>query len=395
MNFPIFLDYHSTTPVDPRVFEYMSPYFTGKFGNASSAHTFGYEADSAVKYARKTIADLIGATPEEIYFTSGATESINMVHNGIAMAYRSKGNKIISSVTEHSASYESLKNLERYGYNIVFLPVDSEGLVDIDLLRKEIDSETILVSIMTANNETGTIQDVKEIGKICKENNVLFHTDAAQAAGKIHFNVNEFNTDLVSLTAHKIYGPKGIGALFIKNKANKIKLEPVFYGGSHEKGLRPGTLNIPGIAGFGKAAEIITREMGSETERIKSLRDLLYTGIKENICDVYLNGSETKRLYNNLNVSFEGIRSEVLITGIREIAFSSGAACSSGSTKPSRVLTAMGIPGHIARSAIRFGLGRFTTKDEIDYTINKFINVAAELRKSSPAYNIKDIERQS
>ena len=390
MNFPIFLDYHSTTPVDPRVFEFMSPYFTGKFGNASSTHTFGYEADSVVKYARNTIAGLIGAMPEEIYFTSGATESINMVHSGIAMANRSKGNKIISSAIEHSASYESLKNLARYGYNIVFLPVDSDGLVDINLLRKEIDSGTILVSIMTANNEVGTIQDIKEIGNICKEHNILFHTDAAQAVGKIRFNVNENNTDLVSFTAHKIYGPKGIGGLFIKNGKRKINLEPVFYGGGQEKGLRPGTLNIPGIAGFGKAAEIIASEMDTETVRIKDLRDQLYCSIKNNVPDVYLNGSETNRLYNNLNVSLEGIRSEVLISSIREIAFSSGAACSSGSTKPSRILTAIGIPEHLAKSSIRFGLGRFTTKEEVDYTIIKLINTVTELRKYSSAYITKD-----
>jgi len=390
MNFPIFLDYHSTTPVDPRVFEFMSPYFTGKFGNASSTHTFGYEADSVVKYARNTIAGLIGAMPEEIYFTSGATESINMVHSGIAMAYRSKGNKVISSAIEHSASYESLRNLERYGYNIVFLPVYSDGLVDINLLRKEIDSGTILVSIMTANNEVGTIQDIKEIGNICKEHNILFHTDAAQAVGKIRFNVNENNTDLVSFTAHKIYGPKGIGGLFIKNGKRKINLEPVFYGGGQEKGLRPGTLNIPGIAGFGKAAEIIASEMDTETVRIKDLRDQLYCSIKNNVPDVYLNGSETNRLYNNLNVSLEGIRSEVLISSIREIAFSSGAACSSGSTKPSRILTAIGIPEHLAKSSIRFGLGRFTTKEEVDYTIIKLINTVTELRKYSSAYITKD-----
>jgi cysteine desulfurase len=368
----------------------MAPYFTVKFGNASSKHTFGFEADAVVKYARKSIADLLGASPDEIYFTSGATESINLVHAGIAAANAGKGKKIISSAIEHSASYESLKNLERYGYNIVFLPVNSMGLISIDELKNQIDAQTILVSIMTANNETGIIQDVKKIGEVCRENNVLFHTDAAQALGKIKIDVNEINADLISFTAHKIYGPKGIGGLYIRNKSPKIKLEPVIYGGGQEKGIRPGTLNVPGIAGFGKAAELCLSEMNSDSERIKSLRDKLYNGLTIFLEDVYLNGPETNRLYNNLNISFEGVKSETFITSLRDIAVSSGAACSSASLKPSRVLTAMGLPEQRVKSAIRFGLGRFTTEEEIDYTINKIVHTVTELRKSSPAYSIKN-----
>jgi cysteine desulfurase len=390
MKFPIFLDYHSTTPVDPRVFEFMSPYFTGKFGNASSKHSFGYEADAVVKFSRNAIADLIGALPEEIYFTSGATESINTIHNGIALAYAGKGKKIISSATEHSASFESLKNLEKFGYNVVFLAVNNNGLIDTDELIRQIDDYTTLVSIMTANNETGIIQNIKEIGDICNEHNVLFHTDAAQAVGKIKINLSELNVDLVSFTAHKIYGPKGIGGLYIKNKSPRIKVSPLMYGGGQEKELRPGTLNVPGIAGFGKAAELCLKEMDSETERIRSLRDKLYNGIKDCLDNVHLNGSENNRLYNNLNISFEGVRSETLITNMRDIAVSSGAACSSASLKPSRVLTAMGIPGHLSKSAIRFGLGRFTKEEEIDYTINKIINTVTKLRKHSPVYSEKD-----
>lgn len=390
MNFPIFLDYHSTTPVDPRVFEFMSPYFTEKFGNASSKHSFGYEADAVVKYARKSIANLISASPDEIYFTSGATESINLVHNGIASANAGKGKKIISSAIEHSASYESLKNLERFGYNIVFLPVNNEGMVDIIELNKQIDSQTILVSIIAANNETGIIQDIKEIGNICREKNVLFHTDAAQAFGKIELNVNEINADLVSFTAHKIYGPKGIGGLYIRNKSPKIKIDSLMYGGGHEKGLRPGTLNVPGIAGLGKAAELCLNEMRDDSQRIKYLRDKLYNGIKDSLEDVYLNGSLDNRLYNNINVSFEGIKSEVFITSIRDVAVSSGAACSSASLKPSRVLTAMGLSEQRVKSAIRFGIGRFTTEEEIEYTTNKIISTVTEIRKTSPVYGLKN-----
>jgi cysteine desulfurase len=390
MNFPIFLDYHSTTPVDPRVFEFMSPYFTGKFGNASSKHTFGYEADAVVKYSRQMIADLIGSEPGEIYFTGGATESINIVHSGIAKAYAGKGKKIISSATEHSASYESLKNLEKYGYTVTFLPVDKEGIINIDELKAAIDEQTILLSIMTANNETGTIQDIPAIGGLCKDKNVLFHTDAAQAIGKIKFNVNDMNADMVSFTAHKFYGSKGIGALFVRNRDPKIKIEPLTFGGGHENGLRPGTLNVPGIAGFGKAAELCLSEMENDITLVKSLRDKLYNGFKSGLDDVYLNGSETNRLYNNLNVSFEGVKSETLITSMREIAVSSGAACSSASLKPSRTLTAMGIPVQLVKSAIRFGLGRFNNEEEIDYTINKVIQTVTDLRKSSPAYSINN-----
>lgn len=385
MNLPIYLDNNATTPMDPQVFEAMKPYFLEKFGNASSKnHLFGWEAKSAVDLARKQIAKLINAEPNEIIFTSGATESINLALKGIAEAYYSKGKHIISSVIEHSAVLDTLAYLSKIGFEVTYLPVDGNGIISTKRLEENIRPDTILVSIMTANNEIGTVQNINDMGKICSQHHVLFHTDASQAIGKIPFDVKESNVDLVSFTAHKIYGPKGIGILFVKKKSNSIRLIPQMLGGGHESGLRSGTLNVPAIVGFGKAVEICIQVMIEESKNLEQLRNKLYKEIVSELDGIKINGSLTNRLPNNLNISINGIKSESFILELKDIAVSPGAACTSESLKPSHVLTAIGKTKEQAVGSIRFGLGRFNTEEEIEYAIKRVVEVVEKLRALSP-----------
>lgn len=389
MKLPIYLDNHSTTPCDPRVLEMMLPYFTEKFGNAASRnHSFGWEAEEAVEVARKQIAHLIHADGKEIIFTSGATESDNLALQGVVEMYREKGNHIITSSTEHRAVIDTAKYLEKKGIKVTFLPVDKAGMVSPDDVRNAITDQTILISIMMANNEIGTINPVAAIGKVAKEKGVLFHCDATQGVGKIPVNVQEMGIDLMSFTAHKIYGPKGVGALYVRRKAPRVRLEAMMYGGGHERGMRSGTLAVPLIVGFGKACELCEEEMSTESVRMAKMRDRLQEGIMKGMDEVYLNGHPTERLPNNLNISFAYVEGEALLMGVKEIALSSGSACTSATLEPSYVLRALGVGSDLAHSSIRFGLGRFNTDEEVEYTIDRMIKAVTHLREMSPLYEM-------
>jgi cysteine desulfurase len=389
MKLPIYLDNHATTRVDPRVVTAMLPYFTEHFGNAASRnHEFDWEAEQAVDKARKQIADLIGATPKEIIFTSGATESNNLAIKGVAEMYAEKGNHIITEVTEHKAVLDTCKKLEKNGFRITYLPVMGDGLIDLEMLKEAITDKTILVSIMYANNELGVIQPVREIGKICRERGVLFHTDGVQAAGKVPINVNTDNIDLMSISAHKMYGPKGVGALYVRRRNPRVQITAQIDGGGHERGMRSGTLNVPGIVGLGEACELCHREMEEETKRLRYLRDRLKARLEAGLDEVYINGSMEHRLPHSLNMSFAYVEGESLLMGINDIAVSSGSACTSATLEPSYVLKALGVGDDVAHSSIRFGIGRFNTEEEIDYVADKLIDVVVKLRELSPLYEM-------
>lgn len=391
MQIPIYMDNHATTAVDPRVMEAMLPYFTEKFGNAASrSHTFGWEAEAAVDLAREQAARLIHASsPKEIVFTSGATESDNLAIKGVAESYRDKGNHIIACVTEHRAVLDSCKFLEKQGCQVTYLPVDREGLVNMERLGEAITDRTILISIMAANNEIGTIEPMKEIGQFAHEKGILFHTDATQATGKIPVNVEEMGIDLLSLSAHKMYGPKGIGVLYVRAAKPRVKLRPMIDGGGHERGMRSGTLNVPGIVGLGKACEIAQQEMAAEAERLTSLRERLKGKILEQLDEVYINGHPTQRLPGNMNISFAYVEGESLLMALKEIAVSTGSACTSASLEPSHVLRAIGVEEELAHTSIRFGLGRFNTEEEVDYTVRRVVEEVRRLRELSPLYKAR------
>jgi cysteine desulfurase len=384
---PVYFDNHATTPVDPRVLEAMLPYFTEKFGNAASRnHEFGWRAEEAVENARGQIARLINAHPKEIVFTSGATESDNLAIKGVAEMHREKGNHIVTQVTEHKAVLDSCKRLEKSGYEITYLPVDREGLVDPGDLARAITPKTILLSIMYANNEIGMIQSIEQIGKIAKKNNVLFHVDAVQAVGKIPVDVQKDGIDLLSLSAHKMYGPKGVGALYVRRKNPRVQIAPMIDGGGHERGMRSGTLNVPGIVGLGKACEICQKEMAAEGVRLGRLRDKLKDALEGGLDNTAINGSMAHRLSNNLNISFAYVEGESLLMGINDVAVSSGSACTSAAIEPSYVLRALGVGEDLAHSSIRFGLGRFNTEEEVDYVAGRVIETVKRLRELSPLY---------
>jgi cysteine desulfurase len=382
---PIYLDYQATTPLDKRVLDAMMPELTENFGNPhSSNHVFGWKASEAVEKARKQVASVIGADTKEIIFTSGATESNNLAIKGIAGFYGDKKNHIITVTTEHKCVLESLRYLERKGFKVTYLPVQKNGLINLTDLRNTITNKTLLVSIMGANNEIGVIQPISEIGKICRKHEVFFHSDCAQAFGKIPLDVNTMNIDLMSISGHKIYGPKGIGALYVRRKP-RIRLEPLFNGGGQEHGLRSGTIAPALVVGLGKASELMITEMKSETKRLKKLSNLFYKEIMK-IEKVYLNGDHEKRLVNNLNFSFAGVEGESLMMGIKEIAVSSGSACTSDSLEPSYVMKALDVNDEIAHSSLRFSFGRFTTEKEIKYATTRIKEEVKRLREMSPLW---------
>lgn len=389
MKLPIYMDNHATTPVDPRVFAAMTPYFTNLFGNSASRnHSFGWEAEEATEKARKQIAAIIGATSKEIVFTSGATESNNLAIKGVAEMYAEKGNHIITAATEHKAVLDTCKRLEKDGVRVTYLAVQQNGLVDLNQLRDAITDKTILITVMYANNEIGVIQPIAEIGKLAKERGVLFHTDATQAVGKVPVDVIKDNVDLMSISAHKMYGPKGVGALYVRRRNPRVQLTAQIDGGGHERGMRSGTLNVPGIVGLGEACALAKAEMPEESKRMEYLRDKLKDRLLASLDECYINGTMEHRLPNNLNISFAYVEGESLLMGINDVAVSSGSACTSATLEPSYVLKALGAGDDLAHSSIRFGLGRFNTEEEVDYVSDKVIDVVKKLRELSPLYEM-------
>jgi len=389
MNVPIYLDYQATTPLDERVLGAMLPYFREKFGNAASRnHAFGWEAEKAVENARAQVAALIHAEPKEIVFTSGATESDNLAIKGVAEMYREKGRHILSAPTEHKAVIDTCKRLEQQGCEVTMLPVDRTGLVAVGDIEKAIRPDTILVTLMVANNEIGTLHPVEEIGRLCKERGVLFHTDATQGVGKVPLDVERMGIDLLSLSGHKIYGPKGVGALYVRRRKPRVRLSPILDGGGHERGMRSGTLNVPAIVGLGKACELCGEELDAEAKRLTALREKLWRRISTELDEVHLNGHPTRRLPGNLNVSFAYVEGEGLMMGMSELAVSSGSACTSASLEPSYVLKAIGVGDDLAHTSIRFGLGRFTTEEEVEFAGERVVAAVKRLRDMSPLYEM-------
>jgi cysteine desulfurase len=400
MKLPIYMDHHATTPVDPRVMEAMSPYFTRIFGNAASRnHVFGWEAEAAVDEARAQIAEAVGAQQKEIVFTSGATESDNLALIGVARAYRSKGNHLVTAKTEHSAVLDSCQALEREGFTVTYLDPERDGTIEASRVREAITEKTVLVSIMHANNEIGVVSDIAAIGAVCREKGVLFHTDAVQAFCKVPFDVEQMFVDLASLTAHKIYGPKGIGALYVRSRGPRVRLEPLMHGGGHERGMRSGTLNVPGIVGFGRAAMLGAAERDQEAGRLRLLRRQLHEAMARAIEGVTLNGpvlpaiaghgdlapgERDRRLPGNLNLSFAHVEGEALLLGMKDVAVSSGSACTSATLKPSHVLRAIGVPDDLAHASIRFGLGRWNTAEEVDFAVEAAAKAVRRLREMAP-----------
>src|SRR5512138_2630347 len=388
MRIPVYLDYHATTPVDPRVLETMLPYFSQDFGNAASkSHVFGWKAEEAVEAARAEVAALVGGSPKEIVWTSGATESDNLAIKGAAQFYAEKGKHLVTCKTEHKAVLDSMHALERQGFEVTFLDVERDGRLDPARVRAALREDTILVSVMHANNETGVVQPIEEIGRITRAAGVLLHCDAVQSIGKIPFDVERMNVDLASMSAHKMYGPKGVGALYVRRRP-RVRLVAQMDGGGHERGFRSGTLNVPGLVGFGKAAELARAEAPVESARVLALREKLRLGILAGLDRVTLNGSLEQRLPGNLNLSFAYVEGEALMMAIKDVAVSSGSACTSASLEPSYVLRAMGIPDDLAHSSIRFGLGRFTTEEEVDHVTKLVVEKVKKLREMSPLYEM-------
>lgn len=388
LKLPVYMDYQATTPMDSRVLDAMMPYFTTKFGNPHSrSHAYGWETEAAVEKARQQVADLIGADEKEVIFTSGATESNNLALKGVAQFYKDKKNHIITVVTEHKCVLDSCRHLEQEGFDVTYLPVDEKGLVDLSQLEAAITDKTVLVSVMAVNNEIGVIQPIKEIGAICRKHNVFFHTDAAQAFGKIPLSVEEMNIDLMSISGHKIYGPKGIGALYVRRRP-RVRIKPLITGGGQERGMRSGTLPTPFVVGLGEAAAIAKREMQQDYAHVKRLSDKFYTAIVANVPDVFLNGHKEHRVPGNLNISFAYIEGESMIMAIKDLAVSSGSACTSASLEPSYVLRALGVDEELAHTSIRFGIGRFTTDEEVDFAIDTVVKNINKLRAMSPLWEM-------